>query len=141
MPPLPADDDEPFDDDPAPGGAVPAGTDGGTEPDYRWSLANERTLLAYSRTGLALVVAGLAVVGSRQVADPPLWFSFLGLPFLALGGVVAGAGRRRFRLVDHAMRMGHPLPVPPVAALLPAALLAIAAAALVFAAIELATDL
>lgn len=105
--------------------------DAGAEPDYRWSLANERTLLAYSRTALALVVAGLAVAGSRSAAGTSVWFALLGLPFIALGGVIAGAGRRRFRLVDHAMRMGHPLPVPPVAALLPLALLAIAAVGLV----------
>ena len=31
----------------------------GREPDYRFSLANERTLLAWVRTALALDVAGL----------------------------------------------------------------------------------
>ena len=35
--------------------------DGGEDPDPRFSLANERTFLAWLRTGLALVVAGLAV--------------------------------------------------------------------------------
>ena len=32
------------------------------EPDYRFSLANERTLLAWVRTALALDVAGLGVI-------------------------------------------------------------------------------
>jgi len=32
----------------------------GDEPDPRWTLANERTLLAYERTALGLLVAGLA---------------------------------------------------------------------------------
>ena len=30
-------------------------------PDYRFSLANERTFLAWIRTGLALIGGGLAV--------------------------------------------------------------------------------
>jgi hypothetical protein len=34
----------------------------GTEPDPRYTFANERTFLAWSRTALALVVAGLGVV-------------------------------------------------------------------------------
>jgi putative membrane protein len=38
-----------------------ADTREGTEPDPRFSFANERTFLAWSRTALALVVAGLAV--------------------------------------------------------------------------------
>ena len=61
----------------------------GEEPDPRWSLANERTLLAYSRTALALVVAGLAIAGSHRVADLPVWVAVLGLPAIALGAAVA----------------------------------------------------
>ncbi len=34
----------------------------GSEPDARFTFANERTFLAWSRTALALVVAGLAVI-------------------------------------------------------------------------------
>lgn len=33
----------------------------GTEPDYRFSLANERTFLAWIRTALALLAAGVAL--------------------------------------------------------------------------------
>ena len=32
------------------------------DPDYRFTLANERTLLAWLRTSLALIAAGVAVV-------------------------------------------------------------------------------
>ncbi|MDT4977714.1 MAG: hypothetical protein QOG98_3472, partial [Pseudonocardiales bacterium] len=39
-------------------------TDEKREPDYRMSLAAERTYLAYLRTGLALLAAGVAVVGA-----------------------------------------------------------------------------
>lgn len=46
--------------EPAPRPQEPAGTD--TEPDTRFTFANERTFLAWHRTALALVVAGLAIV-------------------------------------------------------------------------------
>lgn len=98
----------------------------GEEPDPRWSLANERTLLAYSRTALAFIVAGLAVAGSRPIADTSFWFAALGLPLIPLGGVVALGGRRRFLATQRAMRTGEPLGAPVVAALLPFALALIA---------------
>ena len=88
-------------------------------PDYRFSLANERTLLAYGRTSLALVVAGFAIVGSNAVTGAPAWLAAIGLPLIGLGAGVALAGRRRFLLAQHAMRTGAPLPAPAVAAFLP----------------------
>lgn len=94
----------------------------GEEPDPRWSLANERTLLAYSRTALAFIVAGLAVAGSRPIADTSFWFAALGLPLILVGGVVALGGRRRFLATQRAMRTGVPLGAPLVAVLLPIAI-------------------
>jgi len=65
---------------------------GGTEPDARFTFANERTFLAWSRTALALVVAGLAIV---QLLPPfpgvPVGRPLLGLPsFGALGRDAVG---------------------------------------------------
>lgn len=110
----------------------------GDEPDPRWSLANERTLLAYSRTSLAFLIAGLAVAGSRQVADTSLWFASMGVPLVLLGAVVAWAGRRRFLSAQLAMRTGEPLEAPVVAALLPITITGIAIAAAAAAVFELA---
>jgi putative membrane protein len=61
----------------------------GDKPDPRWSLANERTVLAYSRTALAFLVAGLALAGSRDFAQTPWWFAALGIPLTVFGGAVA----------------------------------------------------
>jgi inner membrane protein YidH len=81
------------------------------EPDYRFSLANERTLLAWIRTALALDAGGLAVIRYA----PPLAITGaregVGIVLVLLGAVTAGASYRRFVRVTRAMRAGRPLPV------------------------------
>lgn len=112
----------------------------GEEPDPRWTLANERTLLAYQRTALGLLVSGLAAAGSRAVAEAPLWFSAIGLPLIVFGGAVALEGRRRFLSAQRAMRTGESLGAPPVVAFLPWGIAVIAAVGAVAALVQLASS-
>ncbi|HEX2048748.1 MAG TPA: DUF202 domain-containing protein [Acidimicrobiales bacterium] len=112
----------------------------GTEPDPRWSLANERTLLAYIRTALSLVVAGLAVAGTQPLTEVPVWLAALGLPLIALGAAVALWGRRRFFATQEAMRLGQPLTVPATAVLLPVGIALVAVAGLALATVALVTS-
>jgi putative membrane protein len=50
--------------------------DEGTDPDPRFSFANERTFLAWSRTALALIAGGLAVSQLLKVgSDVARWSS------------------------------------------------------------------
>ena len=88
------------------------------EPDYRFTLANERTFLAWQRTALGLLAASVAVVrlvpdltttGTRQV---------LGILLAMLAAITAGVGVRRWRQVDRAVRSGTPLPRQPTPAYL-----------------------
>lgn len=109
----------------------------GREPDPRWSLANERTLLAYQRTALGLAVAGLAIAGSHSVSDAPAGLAAVGLPLIALSVAFAIAGRHRFITAQQAMRTGAPLPAATAATTLPWALAAVAALAFVVATIQL----
>lgn len=111
----------------------------GDEPDPRWTLANERTMLAYQRTALGLFVAGLAVVGSRALAGTPLWFAALGVPLIVLGAATSLEGRRRFLTVQQAMRRHEPLVGPPAAGFLPWGIGATAAVAVLVAVVELAS--
>jgi len=80
---------------------------GGAEPDYRFTLANERTFLAWTRTGLALVAGGVAV---GALLDRGVAARTLGAVVVLLGTVVAGAAYRHWRSADDAIRTGGPLP-------------------------------
>jgi putative membrane protein len=101
------------------------------EPDYRFTLANERTLLAYLRTALALDAAGLAAVQFLTSVGPHWGRALAGLLLAAAGTVASAGGYLRFRENQTAMRRGQPLP----AGSLQAALAAIVAITSVVAAI------
>ncbi|KUJ67244.1 hypothetical protein ACZ90_29615 [Streptomyces albus subsp. albus] len=82
----------------------------GETPDYRFSLANERTFLAWLRTALALVGGGFAVDQLLPDTDRA--------PRVALAvALLAGGAVCAVRAVDHwvrcerAMRRGEDLPV------------------------------
>jgi putative membrane protein len=84
---------------------------GGTEPDPRFTFANERTFLAWSRTALALVVAGLAIV---QLLPPfpgvPAGRHLLGVPLIVLGAVLEVVAYAEWVGNQRALRRGEPLP-------------------------------
>src|SRR6204780_5221525 len=96
-------------DTPPAGPADAAGE--GTEPDPRYTFANERTFLAWSRTALALVVAGLGVV---QLLPPfpgvPWGRHVLGVPLIVFGAVVAVTAYLEWVRNQRAMRLRRPLP-------------------------------
>jgi putative membrane protein len=86
-----------------------------TEPDVRFSLANERTLLAYQRTAIGLVAAAVAVV---HFLDTDVLAVLIAAVLLVSGGVAAIGGYRRYQAADRAIREGRPLPVGPTPLLL-----------------------
>jgi putative membrane protein len=94
----------------------------GIEPDYRFSLANERTLLAWVRTALALDAAGLGVVRFAPPLGLPGAREAVGLVLIVLGVVTAWTGYRRWTGVNRAIRTGAPLPTSPVPLVLTAGL-------------------
>lgn len=71
------------------------------DPDARFLLANERTLLAWLRTAMALVAGGVAMM--QFLPDVPL-NSFVGLGLLVLGALCFLIGLTRYRSADAAMR-------------------------------------
>jgi putative membrane protein len=81
-----------------------------TEPDARFTYANERTFLAWHRTALALVVAGLAII---QLLPPfpgiPFGRHVLALPLIVLGGLLSVGSYIEWTRHQRAMRRGEPL--------------------------------
>ena len=81
--------------------------DVGEEPDYRFTLANERTFLAWIRTALALSAGGLAAISLL----PDLAHSeLLGIALLAVAFITAAGAYRHWSNAERSMRLGRPLP-------------------------------
>lgn len=82
----------------------------GHTPDYRFSLANERTFLAWVRTGLALVAGGLAVAQLLPELTVPNLREGLAVMVLLLGAAVAVRALNHWLRCERAMRLGEDLP-------------------------------
>jgi putative membrane protein len=102
----------------------------GRDPDPRFTLANERTFLAWIRTALAVIAAGVAVALSRDVLAAPLR-QILAIAFCATGALIAGQAFRRWLRTERALRRAETLPPPVLAPVLSYGLAAAAVVALV----------
>jgi putative membrane protein len=95
--------------EPDPGGS--GGPAGESEPDARFTFANERTFLAWTRTALAFMVAGLGIV---QLLPPfpgvPWGRHVLGVPLIVVGGVIAVVSYTQWVRTQQALRRGEPMP-------------------------------
>jgi putative membrane protein len=102
----------------------------GDEPDPRFTLANERTFLAWTRTSLALLAAGLAVAELLR-SEPQGERLVLAVPCVVMAGVIAFTSYGRWETTQRALRLGEPLPYSPVSRALAVGISGIAVAALV----------
>jgi putative membrane protein len=82
----------------------------GAEPDPRFSYANERTFLAWNRTALALVAAGLAATSLLAEFNVPGGRRLIGVPLILLGALLAVISHRRWDANERAMRLRQPVP-------------------------------
>ena len=98
----------------------------GTRPDPRFSLANERTFLAWVRTSLALLAGGVALDAVTLDGSQGLQ-SVLAVSLVMLGLFGAGVAWVRWAVTERAMRLGRPLPGTAALAWLALVLLVIAA--------------
>lgn len=81
----------------------------GDEPDPRFSLANERTFLAWLRTALALIASGIALELLGLDLHPGLRLS-ASLLLIAAGVLTPALGWVNWAQTERAMRVGRPLP-------------------------------
>jgi putative membrane protein len=96
------------------------------EIDYRFTLANERTFLAWMRTSLGLLAGGVAVHTLVQPFHVAGFRRAIVLCCLALALVLAVGAYGHWRRVGEAMRRGGPLPGTVLVPILSAGITAIA---------------
>lgn len=101
----------------------------GQEPDYRFSLANERTFLAWMRTALALVAAAVLFHQFAVRIEPRWVVTTMSCAVAAIAAMLAAAGYTHWRSNQLAMRHSHPLPRSPLIAGLSLAMVLLCCAA------------
>ncbi|MEE2522329.1 DUF202 domain-containing protein [Pseudarthrobacter sp. J75] len=94
---------------------------GGTEPDPRFTLANERTFLAWIRTSLALLAGGIAIEAFTADLFVQPVRQGIAILLLALGMLLSAGAAVRWLRVERSMRRKAPLPLPLIVPLLAAA--------------------
>ncbi len=86
----------------------------GEEPDARFSLANERTFLAWIRTSLALLAGGVALEALGLGVQPA--FRLAASVLLVLAGILAAVQAwDGWKRAERALRTKSPLPSAPLA--------------------------
>lgn len=96
----------------------------GEEPDPRFSLANERTFLAWTRTGLALIAGGVALEVLGLDLHPGFRFA-ASLLLIVAGTAVAPLAWWEWMRAERALRRSEPLPGAFSAVLLAAVVVAV----------------
>jgi putative membrane protein len=82
----------------------------GSEPDYRFSLANERTFLAWIRTSMALLAGGVVLEQFATRLGPRGIVVALAVGLAVAAALLALLAYVRWRANEIAMRHSRPLP-------------------------------
>ena len=82
----------------------------GHRPDYRFSLANERTFLAWIRTALALIAGAIGIDQFATHLGSPALRTVLALALFAVGGLLGGMAYHRWMRTESAMRLDADVP-------------------------------
>ncbi|WP_081586128.1 YidH family protein [Tsukamurella sp. 1534] len=84
----------------------------GEEPDVRFSLANERTALAWIRTALALIAGGVTLTTVAGLSTIPAPLYAVSAAACTAGAVLSVVAVRRWSANERALRLKAALPAP-----------------------------
>lgn len=98
----------------------------GKEPDYRFSLANERTFLAWIRTALALLAGGVLLDQFASTLQLRSVLVGLAVALSLLSALLAAGAYQRWKINEIAMRHDRALPGSLMLPLLSAGMLLVA---------------
>ena len=100
----------------------------GQEPDYRFSLANERTFLAWIRTVLAMLAGAVLLHQFAAHLRPSLLVQAIALGTTLFAAILCVAAYRRWKANEISIRHGRPLSAGTPLAFVSGSLLVIALA-------------
>ncbi|WP_350349403.1 DUF202 domain-containing protein [Agromyces sp. G08B096] len=104
----------------------------GEDPDYRFTLANERTFLAWIRTALALLAGGVLLHQFTVGLGPRSAVVILAVVLGVMAAILSVLAYTRWRANEIAIRHGRPLPYSWVIVVLAVVCLVTAAVLTVF---------
>lgn len=84
----------------------------GQRPDYRFSLANERTFLAWVRTSLALIAGAIGIDQFVSNLGNVMTRNVIALFLLAASVMVSASAYRHWASTEKAMRLNLEMPHP-----------------------------
>jgi len=105
----------------------PAWRQQGKDPDYRFSLANERTFLAWIRTALALLAGGVVLDQLSIKFEPPIAAIVIAIMLCTFAAALCAISYSRWRGNEIAMRHAQQLPHNRAVSLLAGCLFIVAA--------------
>lgn len=101
----------------------------GSEPDYRFSLANERTFLAWIRTALALLAGAILLHEFASHFKPAALIAGASVALALLAASLGAGAYQRWKSNEIAMRQSLPLPYSKLLPVLSICILALSAGA------------
>lgn len=87
--------------------------DGG-EPDPRFTLANERTFLAWTRTALAFLAGGIALEAFELPGIDGHVRTFVAAAIIVIAMAISAGAAVRWVRIERALRHDEPIPAPAI---------------------------
>lgn len=84
----------------------------GKEPDPRFTLANERTFLAWTRTALAFLAGGIALEAFGLPGFDGDWRRVASITLIIVGMAISLGAAFRWVRIERSLRNDRPLPAP-----------------------------